>query len=70
MLAQVLLEQGKASTTLAVITEQLKTLLNTANDHELRIRSLERFRWTLGGLALAGGAASTLLGYLLGHGHP
>ena len=36
-------------------------------DHEARLRALERFRFTLGGLAIVGGAASGYVGYLLGH---
>jgi len=36
-------------------------------DHESRLRALEKFRFTLGGLAVVGGAASGYVGYLLGH---
>lgn len=36
-------------------------------DHEGRLRILERFRYTLAGLAVIGGMASGFLGYLLGH---
>jgi hypothetical protein len=36
-------------------------------DHETRLRALERFRFTLGGLAVIGGAAAGWAGYLLGH---
>jgi hypothetical protein len=36
-------------------------------DHESRLRVLERFRYTLAGLAIIGGAASGWVGYLLGH---
>jgi hypothetical protein len=36
-------------------------------DHETRLRALERFRFTLGGLAIVGGAVSGYVGYLLGH---
>jgi hypothetical protein len=36
-------------------------------DHETRIRMLERFRYTLAGLAILGGVGSGFLGYLLGH---
>ena len=38
MLAQILLEQGKQSTQLAVIVEQLKML----PDHESRLRNIEK----------------------------
>lgn len=64
LLAQILLKQGEMSTQLAVISEQLKAV----PDHETRIRGLERFRWTLAGIALTGGALSGLAGWLLGHG--
>jgi hypothetical protein len=36
-------------------------------DHETRIRALERFRFTLGGLAVVGGAVAGYVGYVLGH---
>ena len=36
-------------------------------DHESRLRMLERFRYTLAGLAVIGGAAAGWAGYLLGH---
>ena len=36
-------------------------------DHETRLRMLERFRYTLAGLAIVGGAASGYVGYVLGH---
>jgi hypothetical protein len=36
-------------------------------DHETRLRALERFRFTLGGVAVVVGAASGYVGYLLGH---
>lgn len=36
-------------------------------DHETRLRMLERFRYTLAGLAVIGGAVSGYVGYLLGH---
>jgi hypothetical protein len=36
-------------------------------DVEVRLRALERFRYTLAGLAIVGGAASGFVGYLLGH---
>jgi hypothetical protein len=36
-------------------------------DHETRLRALERFRYTLAGLAVIGGAASGWAGYLFGH---
>ncbi len=36
-------------------------------DHEVRLRALERFRYTLAGLAVIGGAVSGYAGYVLGH---
>ena len=36
-------------------------------DHEARLRALERFRFTLGGLAVVGGAVAGYVGYVLGH---
>jgi hypothetical protein len=63
LLAQILLEQGKQSTQLAV----MDTKLSAITDHESRIRSLERFRYALVGAATVGGALSGLAGYLIGH---
>jgi hypothetical protein len=60
MLAQVLLEQGKLSAQLAVVTEKL----NAVPDHEQRLRALERARWpwptvsALGALLAAGAAVA------------
>lgn len=36
-------------------------------DHETRIRMLERFRYTLAGVAVVGGGLAGWVGYLLGH---
>ena len=36
-------------------------------DHEARLRILERFRYTLMGVAIVVGAGSGYAGYLLGH---
>lgn len=36
-------------------------------DHEARLRTLERFRYTLAGLAMIGGVAAGWVGYVLGH---
>ena len=36
-------------------------------DHEARLRTLERFRYTLMGVAIATGAGSGYIGYILGH---
>lgn len=36
-------------------------------DYETRLRVLERFRYTLAGLAIIGGTAAGYIGYVLGH---
>jgi len=36
-------------------------------DHEARLRMLERFRYTLAGLAVVGGGVMGYVGYVLGH---
>lgn len=36
-------------------------------DYEARLRVLERFRYTLAGLAVIGGTAAGYVGYVLGH---
>jgi hypothetical protein len=63
--AQILIALGELKSQVAVVDTKLGAI--PTEDHENRIRALERFRWTIGGLALAGGAASSLVGYLLGH---
>lgn len=42
---------------LAVINTKLDTLLVQRDDHETRLRSLERFKWLLLGTAAASGPA-------------
>ena len=37
------------------------------NDHESRLRALERFRFTMGGLAIVGEIVAGVVGYWLGH---
>jgi hypothetical protein len=65
VLAQILLEQGRQGTQLAVIDSKLAPIA----DHETRLRALERFRWSVAGWAAAGGALSGFAGYLVGHLH-
>ena len=36
-------------------------------DHEARLRMLERFRYTLAGLAVVGGGVMGYVGYIVGH---
>lgn len=43
LLAQILLEQGKLSSQMAVMSEKL----NAIPDHEARLRALEKARWPL-----------------------
>ena len=60
-LAAVLIGLGEIKTDLAVV----KTKLEAVPDHEQRIRSLERFRFTIAGAgALAGALAAWLITYL------
>lgn len=47
---------------LATISQQLTDL----PDHEARLRILERFRYTLAGIALVAGGLSGYIGYLVG----
>jgi len=63
ILNQILLKLGEMGTQLAVMGEQLKEL----PDHEQRIRSLERFRWTFAGISVVGSLVSGFAGYLVGH---
>ena len=58
-----MLQLRKMETRLAVITEKLSTL----PDHESRIRTLERFKYTIAGFSLFGGMVSGFVGYWIGH---
>lgn len=62
MLSQILVEQGKQGTQLAVIIEQLKAI----PDHESRIRKLEQWRYglPLAGVMALGSMALTVWGLL------
>lgn len=46
---------------LAVINTKLDVLIEQRTDHEVRIRSLERFKWVLAGVALASGGVGASL---------
>jgi hypothetical protein len=65
--------QGLRADLTRVLThmERVDTRNETADkmhaDFETRLRLLERFRYTLAGLAVLGGVGSGYLGYLLGH---
>lgn len=58
-------EVGKALTHIEVINSRNTDADKLHSDHETRIRTLERFRFTLAGLALAGGTAMGLLGAII-----
>lgn len=58
---------GQALTHIEVIGQRNKTADELHRDYEARLRLLERFRWTIGGVALVAGFLSGFLGYLLGH---
>lgn len=64
---------GTANTRLAVIDERTANAAHDLGDHESRIRVLEQFRNKVLGIAIvvsiASGAASGLVGYVLGHLH-
>lgn len=62
-LAQVLIKIGELSTQMAVVGTKQDALKETIDklplaDFELRIRSLERFKWMMLGGSLAGGGAA------------
>lgn len=51
---------------LAVINTKLDTLIDNGSDHEVRLRSLESFKWLLVGAATAaGGSAGAIAAQLL-----
>ena len=65
-LVDIYARQIEMGTLLAVITEQLKTAADRGNDHEARLRALERWRYALplsalGALASAALAAAAFL---------
>lgn len=46
---------------LAVINTKLDLLITTRDDHEIRLRKIEQFKWVLvGAAAVAGGVAGNL----------
>lgn len=49
---------------LAVINTKLDLLIEQRTDHETRIRSLERFKWVLAGVALASGGVGASIAQL------
>ena len=58
---------GRALTQIEVLQTRNTEADRIHADQEARLRILERFRYTLGGLALVGGTLAGWLGYLLGH---
>lgn len=61
----VLMGIGELKTSVAVISTKLDNIESRGTDHESRIRSLERFRWTvLGAASIAGGGLGYLASYL------
>jgi hypothetical protein len=69
LLAQILLEQGRQGTQLAVITEKLSSL----PDHETRLRNLEQgftaFKNKVVGIVIGVGALVGIIESLLEHYH-
>ena len=63
MLTQILVTTTQTQTDVAVMKEQMKAV----PDHEARIRSLERFKFTVAGGSFFGGLVSGGVGYWLGH---
>lgn len=64
---------SSANTKLAVIDERTANAASDLTDHESRLRVLEQFRNKLLGISIvvsiASGAASGVVGYVLGHLH-
>lgn len=58
---------GKAMTRLEVVDTWRQGMERANTDHEARLRLLERFRYTLAGLAVVGGTFAGYVGYLMGH---
>lgn len=54
-------EPSSVEAQLAVINTKLDLLITTRDDHEIRLRKIEQFKWVLVGLAAAaGGVAGNL----------
>lgn len=58
---------GKAMTRLEVVDTWRQGIELVRTDHEARLRLLERFRYTLAGLAVIGGIGAGLIGEIIGH---
>lgn len=57
---------AKALTHLELVEQRNQAADRVHADHEARLRLLERFRWTLGGAVVVGGALAGLIGDLIG----
>lgn len=60
-------EVAKALTHLEVVDTRNLAAEQLHADHETRLRLLERFRYTLAGMAVIGGVLSGFIGDLIGH---
>ena len=69
-LSQVLIGLGELKTSVAVVDTKLTDSLKDVSDHESRIRALERFRFSLLGAGIVGGAVASWLINHLGSIHP
>ena len=58
---------AKALTRIEVIDTRNVDADRIHSDFEARLRILEKFRYTLAGIAVVGGACAGWAGYLLGH---
>ena len=52
---------------LAVINTKLDVLIATRDDHELRLRKLEQFKWVMFGAAVASGGIAQAVAAQLNH---
>lgn len=57
----------RALTRLELVDQREQSAGQLQADHETRLRLLERFRYTLAGLAVVGGVLAGFIGDLIGH---
>jgi hypothetical protein len=57
----------RALTRLELVDQRDQAAEQLHRDHEVRLRMLERFRYTMAGAALAGGVIAGFIGDLIGH---
>lgn len=60
-------DMASALMKLSVIDDRATINGQTLSDHEMRIRNLEKFRYTLAGLSVVGGILAGAIGYWVGH---